>query len=40
MQALFAGVLAWVIELGVAVLMLCLLRREENKVLQRRKKNG
>jgi hypothetical protein len=39
MQALFAGVLAWGIELGVVILVLYILRREENKVIQRRKKN-
>jgi|TARA_Y100000401_G_scaffold87171_1_gene72579 hypothetical protein len=36
MQALYAGLAAWVIELGVAGLAFYLLYREEQKVYKRR----
>ena len=36
MQALYAGLAAWVIELSVAVLAFYLLHREEQKVYKRR----
>ncbi len=39
MNALYAGLLAWGIELSVAILMMAILKREENKVIARRKKN-
>tara|TARA_R100000008_G_C3578521_1_gene166817 strand:- start:1575 stop:1694 length:120 start_codon:yes stop_codon:yes gene_type:complete len=38
MEAVFAGLTAWTIEIGIACLGLYLLKREENKVIQRRKK--
>tara|TARA_A100001515_G_scaffold94311_1_gene75499 strand:- start:185 stop:304 length:120 start_codon:yes stop_codon:yes gene_type:complete len=38
MTGLMAGLLAWAIELGIAATMFMILRREENKVLKRRKK--
>tara|TARA_Y100000361_G_C11151796_1_gene341542 strand:+ start:1292 stop:1414 length:123 start_codon:yes stop_codon:yes gene_type:complete len=36
MQAVFAGLLAWSIETGVALLGLYLLKREETKVVEGR----
>jgi|TARA_A100001201_G_scaffold140290_1_gene133240 hypothetical protein len=39
MDAIYAGLLAWGIELSVAILMMAVLKREENKVIARRKKN-
>ena len=39
MDAIYAGLLAWAIELSVAILMMAVLKREENKVIPRRKKN-
>ena len=39
MNAIYAGLLAWGIELSVAILMMAILKREENKVIARRKKN-
>jgi|TARA_Y100000401_G_C8325787_1_gene228173 hypothetical protein len=38
MQAVFAGVMAWTIEVGIVLLALYLLKREETKVIERRKK--
>ena len=38
MQAVFAGVMAWTIEGGIVLLALYLLKREETKVIERRKK--
>jgi hypothetical protein len=38
MNAMQAGLLAWTIEILVAVIMLLGLKYEENKVLRRRKK--
>jgi hypothetical protein len=41
MDALYAGLTAWLVELTVAGLILYTLRREEQKVYRRRKrKNG
>jgi len=37
MDAIKAGLLAWTIEVAIAVLMFILLRHEENKVIKRRK---
>ena len=37
MNALKAGLLAWAIEISVAVIMFIALRYEENKVVKRRK---
>lgn len=39
MNALKAGLLAWAIEISVAVIMFIALRYEENKVVKRRKKS-
>ena len=39
MDALKAGLLAWAIEISVAVIMFIALRHEENKVVKRRKKS-
>jgi|TARA_R110002020_G_scaffold366329_2_gene578392 hypothetical protein len=36
-DAILAGITAWVIEISIAVFMFMLLRREENKVYERRK---
>jgi len=36
MEPLYAGLLAWLIELSVAGVAFYLLRREENKVYRRR----
>jgi len=36
MQALYAGLMAWTIELAVAFTMLYVLKKEESKVLKRR----
>ena len=36
MEPLYAGLLAWLIELGVAGAAFYLLRRQENKVYRRR----
>tara|TARA_Y100000401_G_C8318845_1_gene224067 strand:- start:1039 stop:1173 length:135 start_codon:yes stop_codon:yes gene_type:complete len=36
-DAILAGITAWAIEVTIAVLMFMLLRREENKVYERRK---
>lgn len=38
MKAVFAGITAWIIELGIALLMLYGLKREESKVIKNRKK--
>ena len=38
MQAVFAGVMGWTIEVGIVLLALYLLKREETKVIERRKK--
>jgi len=38
MEALYAGILAWTIELSVAGAILLILRREEQKVYKRRKR--
>jgi hypothetical protein len=38
MEALMAGLLAWSIEFLVALTGLCILAREEKKVVNRRKK--
>ena len=37
MEALYAGLAAWAIEITVAFIMLMGLNREENKVIKRRK---
>ena len=37
MEALYAGLTAWVIEITVAFIMLIGLKREEKKVIKRRK---
>tara|TARA_R110002020_G_scaffold262292_4_gene476759 strand:- start:531 stop:653 length:123 start_codon:yes stop_codon:yes gene_type:complete len=37
MEAIYAGILAWTIELTVAVSILGILKREERKVIERRK---
>ena len=36
-DAILAGITAWAIEVTIAVFMFMLLRREENKVYERRK---
>tara|TARA_B100000287_G_C20231173_1_gene622172 strand:- start:351 stop:485 length:135 start_codon:yes stop_codon:yes gene_type:complete len=36
-DAVLAGITAWVIEVAIAIFMFMLLRREENKVYERRK---
>ena len=36
MEALYAGLSAWIIELGIAALAFYLLHREEQKVYKRR----
>jgi len=38
MEALMAGMLAWGIEITIALSMFYILHREEQKVFQRRKK--
>ena len=38
MKAVYAGMLAWVIELSIAAFFLFVLKREENKVFSRRNK--
>ncbi len=38
MKALMAGLLAWFIEISVALIAFGLLKREESKVIKRRKK--
>ena len=38
MSAIYAGLLAWSIEIGVAAIMLLLLIREEKRVIKRREK--
>ena len=38
MKAVFAGLAAWTIELFIAMLALYLLKREETKVINKRKK--
>ena len=38
MSAIYAGLLAWGIEIGVATIMLLLLIREEKRVIKRREK--
>jgi hypothetical protein len=37
MEAIYAGILAWTIELTIAVSILGILKREERKVIERRK---
>tara|TARA_R110000824_G_scaffold29548_1_gene98258 strand:- start:1033 stop:1149 length:117 start_codon:yes stop_codon:yes gene_type:complete len=37
MEALYAGLSAWSIEIGITLLILFLLKREENKVFKNRK---
>jgi|TARA_R110002110_G_scaffold157856_1_gene354939 hypothetical protein len=37
MQALYAGLMAWTIELTVAFTILYILKKEESKVLKRRR---
>jgi len=37
MDAVFAGLLAWFIEITIAISMIFILRFEENKVFKRRK---
>jgi len=37
MKAFFAGITAWAIELGIALLMIYGLKREEFKVIKNRK---
>lgn len=37
MEALYAGLTAWSIEISIALLMLFLLKLEENKVFKNRK---
>ena len=37
MEAIYAGILAWTIELTVAISILGILKREERKVIERRK---
>ena len=37
MEAVFAGLTAWTIEIGIACFGLYLLKREENKVIKNRK---
>jgi len=39
MQAVYAGLIAWFIEVSVLVSMVLILRHEENKVYNRRKKS-
>jgi hypothetical protein len=39
MEAIYAGLTAWGIEITLAVLMICLLRREEKKCIARRVKD-
>lgn len=38
MEAIYAGLLAWAIELSVAFSIMRLLKHEENKVIKRRGK--
>tara|TARA_Y100000593_G_scaffold89635_1_gene174279 strand:+ start:460 stop:579 length:120 start_codon:yes stop_codon:yes gene_type:complete len=38
MKAVFAGMMAWVIEVSIAALLLFILKHEENKVISRRNK--
>jgi hypothetical protein len=38
MSAIYAGLLAWSIEVGVATIMLLLLIREEKRVIKKREK--
>mgnify|MGYP003624714109 CR=1 FL=1 len=38
MEALYAGLSAWSIEIGIVLLVLFLLKNEENKVFKNRKK--
>ena len=40
MEAVYAGLLAWAIELGIAFSILQLLEHEERKVVARRKKKN
>ena len=37
MEAIYAGILAWTIELTVAISILGILKREERKVIERSK---
>jgi|TARA_Y100000814_G_scaffold174527_1_gene127525 hypothetical protein len=37
MEALYAGLAAWTVEIIIACIMLIGLKREENKVIKRRK---
>tara|TARA_Y100001938_G_C8098050_1_gene439494 strand:+ start:1011 stop:1133 length:123 start_codon:yes stop_codon:yes gene_type:complete len=37
MEAIYAGILAWTIELTIAVSILGILKKEERKVIERRK---
>ena len=38
MSAIYAGLLAWSIEVGVATIMLLLLIREEKRVIKKRER--
>jgi hypothetical protein len=38
MKAIFAGMMAWAIELSIAAIFLFILKREETKVISRRNK--
>lgn len=38
MEAIYAGLLAWTIELSIAFSILYILKHEENKVIKRRAK--
>lgn len=37
MMALYAGLLAWGIEISVAFIIICVLKHEERKVINKRK---
>jgi hypothetical protein len=39
MDAILAGTTAWAIEIGIALALLYLVKREEDKVIKRRKKS-
>ena len=39
MEPIYAGLMAWGIELAIAALMLLILKKEEDKVLSRRNKD-